>query len=594
MPNDAFTIKAIVSELKSLLIGGKISRITQPVKDDVFLTIYNNKQTLSLLLSASPQQPRVHLSTLNLNAPAQAPQFCMVLRKHLLNAIISDIECLPYERSVIITAENYTELKDKCVKKLCLDISGRQSNLILTDENNIIVSPLKSSTLDSNSDRAFMSGLKYFPLYSENKVFIDSAKLPNILKNFIGGNIPEYLTKVITGLSKVSATHITLSALGLYEKSSGLTDEEILNLEKSLKEFDLKFKNNDYNACIIQNEKLEYKEFLPFPYLPYKQENLKYFNSVNECTDQFFYGKAFKQSLSDKAQSATQILKSARQKVSRRIANISIKLDECVNAEINKKYGELITSNIYRIKMGESNCEVNDFYENNELIKIPLKIELSPSANAQRYFKQYAKLKKAKEISETQLKQSQNELLYLESISEFLKNAETAAEIDEILQEIKSSKYLSNYFEKTSQEDKKIKKSPKFTKNGKQTSKPQKQEKAPLFGTTEIGGFKVYYGKNNTQNDYVTFKLAKPNDIWLHVKGYHGAHVIISTENKEVPLSAIEESAKLACKYSGSSSIGGKTEVEYTRRKYIKKPPASPLGFVIYNEYESIVINYNN
>lgn len=557
MAFDGLVTHSIVEELNSLIINGKINKIYQPTKNEIILDIYNKKKFM-LNICIHSSNCRINLTNHLKENPKQAPNFCMLLRKYLTSSKILDINTYGLDRIVIITLENYNELNDLVHFKLIIELMGKHSNIILVNENNIIIDSLRHIS----SERALRNILPANPY-----VFPDSDKLDllKISKNdFINEinieknnekDLDKIISKLFTGISK---TFIQCSLNKLNIDNNNFDDD---NLEK------LYLYINDIISC----KSLSCDEF--------KNNNKQDFtliigdsnSSINSFIDDFYYNKEIDETFISYRNNVSKLVLSLLSKYNKKLLNIQSKLKECEDMEKYRLYGELITYNLYKINnnINLENIELENYYDNNNLIKIALDKRYSPSFNAKMFFKKYNKLKNTLEIVTKQQEQINKEISYLDSLVFALENSDSIQDIYQIHEEIEEN----------------ILPQSKKSKN-----KNHKDDSMKLYQTT-IDDFTVYIGKNNKQNDYITFKLSEKNDLWFHVQGFHGSHVLLKTNNKQIDINnpIIYKCAKLAVSHSKASNQN-KVAVDYTLIKNIKKPKGSKPGFVIFNNYNTIIV----
>ena len=540
---------------------GKINKIYEPNKNEIILDIYNkNKFFLDICIDFS--NCRINLTKHLKDNPKVAPNFCMVLRKYLLGSRISSIYCHELDRIVIITFENYNELNDLVNYKLIIELMGKHSNVILTNKDDIIIDSLRH-IFSEQSLRMIMPANPYlFP--TSNKQNLQNINLESFINNISSNNckdLTSILTSLFTGISKSFIVY-TLDKLNI--SNDNYAKEDLVDLYNHIQTI----VNPTKNDVLICNE--------------FNFNNKKDFSvdvcstssniSINAFIDNFYYSKENEEIFSNYKNTLLKLILSLLAKYNKKLSVIKEKLKECKNMEQYKLYGELITSNLYKINnsINIDNITLENYYDNNNPITITLDKSISPSYNAKKFFKKYNKLKSTLNIVSNQKLQIQNEINYLESIVYTLENCTTIEEIDDIHQEIET-----NILGKTT------------TFN---TSK--KSNNSSEFVTLNIDGNSIYIGKNNTQNDIITFKMSDKNDIWFHVQGFHGSHVLLKTNGKEItddnPI--ILKCAKLASLHSKANNET-KVAVDYTLIKNIKKPKGSKPGFVIFNNYKTIIVD---
>lgn len=569
MALDAICIKGITSELSDKIINGRIDKIHQPENDEIIIHIRTYDESFKLVVSANSAHPRIHLTQHSKKNPMTAPMFCMLLRKHIGSGKIISVEQIGFERIVKISVESYNELGDLTVKHLIAEIMGRNSNIILVNNDMKIIDSIKRVDFTISSVRQILPGLQY-----EYPPIQDKAPLTDITVNTeFDFSKPLTADKVImntvSGISPLTAREIVYKAFG----ETGIAAQDLnLNKQSALKAKILSFsddiKNNRFKPCIIKaasNEKM--LDFSATDITQYSQmAQVIYTESMNQTLDDFYYLKDLHERMRQKSADLIKLLNTAAERTSKKINILTKTLCDAENKDLYKIKGELITSNLYRINDGDKELEAENYYNNMELIKISLDPSLSPSANAQRYFKKYNKAKTAEKEAAKQLTAAKANLEYIESTLTLAENAENESDLNEIRSELIREGYLKR----------------KNTQKKKQNSAPRH------FISSD--GFDIYVGKNNTQNDYVTTKLANTSDLWFHTKNIHGSHVIIKLGvNKNVTRTAITEAAQLAAYYSKARE-SSQVPVDYTKIKNVKKPNGAKPGMVIYDGYNTIYV----
>lgn len=565
MAFDGIVAKSVVTELNNSIVNGKINKIYEPNKNEIILGIYANGINYALSSIISSNNYRLHLTTNSKQNPASALSFCMLLRKHLIGAKIKSINIEGLERIITLELECYNELNDLICKKLIIELMGKHSNIILTNEKNIIIDSLRHLDISSGSNRDIMPAREY-ALPESNKIDIYTIS-----------NFDEFYsyTQSISSLSLgISDIFTGISKAFILQAISILNIDDIVNknnLEK-IYLYIIKVLNNIpnfNNSCISIDDK-------DFTIIPVKQEsNL----NINFFIDDFYYKKESTQTFIEFRNSILQLTASMLAKISKKLKNINIKLSDCKNMDIYKLYGELITANLYRFKNKDFErndfIELENYYDNNNLIKIPLDTKYSIPVNAKNYFKKYNKLKNTLSIVSKQKIETEQEINYIESIIYELDRAKTVNDINEIYSEISENKLFENlrkYKNKTI--------CSVSTKKYSSTSEPIK---------LEIDGYTVMVGKNNKQNDYLTTKFAKKDDLWFHTKDVHGSHVILCTNHSTPNIDIIIKCAQLAAHYS-KASMSSNVNVDYTLVKNVKKPSGGRPGMVIYTHNETITV----
>ena len=553
MAFDGITLKSVIFELNSCIIGGKVNKIFQPNKNEIIIEIYSNGKNYSLDVCISSNLYRMNLTSHSKPNPYVAPNFCMLLRKHLTGFKIKEIISYDLERIGIIKLEGYNELNDLVEKNLVIELMGKHSNIILANQNMQIIDSIRHLDITSGSSRDIMPGRIYSFPKNEKQSFI-------ILKRF------EEFEKIIK-----NAEHTSIEK-NIYTNFIGISKEFLDNIP-----FEFTFKElpsiYSYIKTLLDNmqntvcKKTEKGYSIIFD----EKDNTI---SINNFLDNFYFEKESSDNFLSYRNNVLKHILTTLNKYKKRLENINLKLKECNNMDTYKLYGELLTSNLYKIKYlpNQDSITLENYYDNLNEITIPLDNTISLSANAKKYFKKYNKLKNTLDIVQKQRKITKLEIDYIESIIYSLEECKTIADIDEIYEEV--CEYLNL--------GKKIKNTVTTSKKKQNfTSKPKK---------FEIDGYEVFVGKSNKQNDYLSLKLANKYDMWFHTKDIHGSHVVLRTNNSTPSMSTIIKCASLAAYYSKAKESSN-VPVDYTLIKNVKKPSGSKPGMVIYTDYETINVN---
>lgn len=573
MPIDGVVVRNIARDLNNVLSNGRIDKVSQPEIDEIILSIRNGGTNYHLLLSSSPIYPRVHLTNLTKRNPINAPMFCMVLRKHLSGGRILKIEQHNLDRIIKIYVECYDELGNLSVKILFSEIMGRRSNIILVSEGSgLIVDSIKHLTADMNSYRQILPGIKYVYPPSRDKLeplVISQNELLENLNNSDGNlNIGKFISTSLDGVSIFASREICRKALLDEGQLIGDLDYTSKNrLIESVFAFIDSVKNCSFKPCIYYDGDNMF-DFYSFKLDYLEHMDVKAFPDISTTIEEFFSNKDRTDRI---RQRSSDILKVINNNLNRCYKKLSIqeeKLNECSKKDTWKLYGDLIMAHLYEISKGQTKAAVTNYFDDNlAQIEIPLDIMLTPSENAQRYYKKYNKDKTAEASVTKQREENLEEIKYLEGQLVNLQNCTEDDEIDEIRAELVSLGYK---------------------KKGKNTASRKKVQSKPLsFISSE--GFEIYVGKNNLQNDYLTLKFASPQDIWMHTKEIPGSHVIIKCGGKEPGQATLDEAANLSAYYSKAKESSN-VPVDYTERKNVKKPSGAKPGMVIYYTNRTIYI----
>lgn len=578
MALDGFSISNIIYELKNTIIGGRVDKIYQPEKDEIVLQIRNKGNAYKLLLTANASSPRLHFSNIQKENPINAPLFCMVLRKHLASGKIVDITQPNFERIVNIQVESINELGDYSIKTLIFEIMGKHSNIILIDDKNTILESIKHISFDKSSIREVLPSKTYVLPPSQDKknpLKTNFDEFLYIIKNSIPTKIQQLIYKSYNGISPILSSEICHNAdIDPSKNIEELSNNQINDLYNSLNNIVMLNTQKQFNPQIIYNENESILDFTVFDFNMFKHLNKKYFSSISELLEFFYKSKDLTYRLNQKSQDLKRLIS---QNIERCVKKKDIQqktLKDIENRDTLKLYGELITSNIYAIKKGMTKVKLNNFYsENFEEIEIRLDPNLTPAENAQKYFKKYNKEKRTFIALQDQIKQNNEELLYLESVLSSVSSCTDEYDIKEIRAELSEQGFLKRQ---------------KNSKNNKQKS----SKRAKPLHYISSDGFHIYVGKNNTQNDELTLRFAKPLDMWFHTKDIAGSHVIVVSEGKEIPNSTLNEAANLAAYYSKATN-SSLVPVDYTPKKFIKKPNGAKPGMVIYETNKTAYITPN-
>lgn len=560
---DGIFLYTTLEELKNTILNSKISKINQPEKDEIIFSLKKDKDSYKLLISASSVYPRIHLTNINKKNPMKPPMFCMVLRKYLSNSKITSIYQLQLDRVVFIDFQGKDELGFEKTYTLIIEIMGRHSNISLVEKNNyIILDSIKHITPEINSIRTLLPGLKFILPPESNKLNPLNYTYENFEKFILENNIKlnnTFISKVFMGVSNQLSKEIINSL------NTELSLENLKNIYKEIELFFNKVNNKDFSFFITLEDN-NLKDFFPINLPSLEEDNKKYFSSPSKTLEYYYSEKDKSDRLNNKSSSLLKLVNNNLERCHKKMELLKGNLEKCKKAYKYRIYGELLTANIYNIKQGDESIDVVNYYsEDSEIINIKLDPTKTPSANIQNYFKRYSKLKKSKEYSLEQIKITEDEILYLNSVLTNIKNTEDYASIEEIKKELMDAHYL------------------KFKKN---VRKKETKSKPMHFISSE--GIHIYVGKNNIENDYLTLKFADKRDLWFHTKDIPGSHVILKTLG-DFTEKTLNEAANLAAYYSKGRD-SSKVPVDYTEVKNVHKPNGAKPGMVIYEKNKTIFI----
>ncbi len=570
MAFDGITISCLITELTEALLGGRIYKIAQPEADELLLTIKNNGTQYRLVLSASASLPLVYLTEQNKPSPLTAPNFCMLLRKHLQNGRIVSISQPGLERIIHFEIEHLDELGDVCKKTLVIELMGKHSNIIFMNENHIILDSIKHISGFVSSIREVLPGRTYFIPETQNKhnlLSTEPTQIEQILKN-----VPQPIYKAIylsfTGISPIMAQELCHRAdIDGDIPTAGLNDEQFRQLTKQILALVNSMQGAMFTPVIVYRDN-EPKEFGVFPYTIFPSADQKKERSISTLLQNYYAEKNIVTRIRQKSVDLRKIVQTA---LERNIKKYDLQIQQIKDTEKKdtyRIYGELITTYGYSVPDGANSFEALNYYTD-EMITIPLDTTISVMDNAKKYFDKYAKLKRTLEALNSLTAEVKSEILYLESIATALDLALKEEDLAEIKAELVQSGYIKQHG--TNQKKAKI------------TSKP--------YHYVSSDGYDIYVGKNNLQNEYLTFQIATGNDWWFHAKGVPGSHVLVRTNGEtDMPDTTFEEAGRLAAHYSKLRGQD-KVEIDYIQKKHIKKPAGAKPGFVVYYTNYSLVID---
>lgn len=568
MAFDGLTIANMVHELNTLLIEGRINKIAQPESDELLLTIKTPTGQKRLCISASASLPLIYLTDNNKPSPMTAPGFCMLLRKHIGSGRITKISQPSLERIIIFEIEHLDELGDICTKKLIVEIMGKHSNIIFVNEKDMIIDSIKHVSSQMSSVREVLPGRTYFipdTMEKHNPLTASFTDFSTAL-NRKSGSLAKAVYTSFTGISPVVADEICDRAgMRVDALIQELTADKIADLYH---QFHLYFEavvNAAFVPSIYYNGK-EPKDFCALPLTHFSSYERKTFSTMSEVLETYYASKNSLTRIRQKSTDLRRVVQTSLERNRKKYDLQSKQLNDTLDRDKYKVYGELIHTYGYNLANGAKTLEALNYYTN-EMVTIPLDTTKTPGENAARYFDKYNKQKRTFEVLTALIEETKDDIIYLDSISTALDIASNEEDLTQIKEELMEAGYIRRRFTK-----KKIK----------ITSKP--------FHYVSSDGYHIYVGKNNLQNDELTFHLATGNDWWFHAKGVPGSHVIVKSNNEELPDCTYEEAGRLAAYYS-KSRTNEKVEIDYIQKKHVKKPSGGKPGFVVYYTNFSFVMS---
>lgn len=558
MSMDGLSLYSAMNELNKRLAGGKIDKIQQTDKEELLLMVRSLGQTYRLLINASAADNRVQLTELKKQAPSEAPMFCMLLRKRIAGGKIVRFEQERLDRVLKISIETYNDLGDLSVFALYCELMGKHSNIILVNEKGVIVDAIKHVGLGMSSVRFVMPGLEYSapPAQDKQDPSVAAAADFSAALSMAGMSIAKALSNAFFGLSPAVAAQLVARYTDKTECTQ-LSEAEREELAERLAAFYADMAHGKEKASAVLNALGETEAVYPFAI---SGGGIKLYDSIGEALDSLYINSDRREWAKRHGASARKVLQNNIERCEKKLALYADALNSEEQMEKCRLYGELLTANLHSLKSGTDTAAVDNYYADPvEHIAIPLDRQLTPGENAQRYYKKYQKLKAARDIAIVQREQTLSELNYLEGQLDNLTKCTAENELSELIEELKEQGYI------------------KRDKGGRKKMKLAASKPMHFVSST---GADIYVGKNNRQNDELTLRFASPNDIWMHTKNIPGSHVIVKGASEQ-DTATMTEAALLAAYYSrarGSENVA----VDYTPRKYVKKPAGAKPGMVIY------------
>lgn len=565
MAFDGLTLKAIACELKSL-IGYKIDKVFEPTKNDIVLGLYGEKSKYALSICIDSKFYRINLTTHPKPNPTTSLNFSMLLRKYIIGYKIKDVVTFGLERLLMLELEPFDPY-DNSIKYLIIELMGKHSNIILTDENKVIIDSIRHTNTSNNSYRNIFPREQYI-LPKSDKLEIESIKNFNeyykiIQKDLEITTVEKAIANNFTG---ISVNHIKYFMQVLNITSTSKSDiEKLYNHIKSILA--------EADNCNLSFEQIDEKDYG----LAILEDTSTPF-ACNFFIDDFYYKNETNSDFISYRNNVLKLILNVLKKYNKRLLNINDKLSDCDNMDTYRLYGELLTANLYKFNNEHLNSVELLNYNTGENINIQLDKKFTVNENTKRYYKKYNKLKNALEIVQKQKAETEQELDYLETIVYELENATTIEEVHTIYEEISENVIFKNNTKTAKKQQKK---------------KNNKRKNNTVFSplSFEIDGYTVLVGRNNKENDWLTTKYASPTDLWFHTKDIHGSHVVLKTEgNKSIEETVLYECAKLAAQHSKGKNSSN-VPVDYTQVKFVKKPNGAKPGMVIYTHNKTLYVN---
>lgn len=571
MALDGGYLRHICNEINENALNCRVEKVYQPNKDEIILGLRGLNGASKLLLSARANSPRINFTKYAPENPKVPPMLCMLFRKRLCGAKLINARQEAMERIIFLDFDATNELADHVNLTLAVEIMGKYSNVIFIDENGDIIDALKRVDISMSSQRLVLPGLKYSMPPAQDKMDILEASAEDVLARIenitVDTKLSKALLNTIQGVSPVICREIEyLTGRGNDITTDSLTNEYKKRLLFFLNRMITQLKEHSGTPCMaVVNGKP-----MDFAFMDITQYGeaavIKRSESFSSLLDDFFNERDTAERMKVKSQDLHRLLANTTERLSRKINSQSAELAQCTDREPLRIIGDLLQANLYRIEKGANSVTVENYYDNNSPITIPLNPALTATQNSQKYYKNYRKAKTAEQVLKVQIEKAKEELEYIDTVIEALNRATTEGELAEIRAELTEQGYV---------------KAPR--------GKQKKAASLPPLKFTSSTGFTILVGRNNKQNDKLTLKTASKNDIWLHTKDIHGTHTIILTEGKEVDSTTLQEAAQLAA-YHSKARNSAQVPVDYTLVKNVSKPSGAKPGMVIYVKNKTLYV----
>lgn len=569
MSFDAIVTRALTDEFNNNYIGARVDKIYQTEKDEIMINMRSKDGSFKVLVSASSNNPRFYVSKITKENPSEAPLFSMILRKNLSGSKLVKVEQFGFDRAAQFVFSGYNEFHEEALYYLVVEIMGKYSNIVLCNENHKVIDAIKRVSTVMSSKREIEPGLIYErpPVFDRvSPISVVEENLKNMMTNNADLELRDFLMRSFLGLSTEIANKILFDAAIDDKNLLKNLDENDANkfISSFIKTFEeVKEKNYSFNIYKLSERKSAYNAINLNQYASLEKEN---FSSISELLDKYYYEKDQKDRIAQRSQNMRHTISANLKRAKNKLQKQKEEMLESANRETYKVYADLISSNIHKISKGLKEIKLENFYDNMNEISVPLDQKLSAVQNAQKYYKRYQKMKQREIVLEKQIENTEDEINYLELVTDSIDRTDDVKNLDEIYFELIKNNYIKK--------DKKIKNKPK---------------KIAIHSVDYDDTSKVYYGKNNLQNEYITFKVADKNDVWMHVKGFPGSHVVIKSggyPSDELLVFA----AKIAAKNSKAKD-SNKVDVDFTTRKNVKKHPSGKTGLVNYVNFKTITVD---
>lgn len=568
MPLDGFTLRLLINEL-SAVVGSRVEKIHQPARDSLVFHIRSREGAGKLLISASANCPRLHLTAYAPENPAVPPMLCMLLRKHLTGAVITAIRQQGLDRTVFIDFSATNEIGDRVSLTLCVEIMAKHSNIVLIDSQSNIIDAVKRVDFTQSTVRQILPSVKYELPPAQNKMNLldeGAKKVADAICAVKGMRLSSAILSTVEGVSPLIAREIAYTVAQEDYAPDELNDAEKTRLEKKLCEIQTMLEGNGAVPTVLKKDTSVYYDFSFTDITQYGDiVTRKAAESFSKMLDEFYYEKDRFERTRQRSSSLMKLLSNISARLARKLAAQQAELKECANKDTLRIYAELILANQYSLQKGALFYDLENFYDECKPVRIPCDPALSPSANAQKYFKEYRKAKTAESMLGDLINKSEQDLQYIETVIDAVNRADGFSELAQIRDELYTCGFL------------------KRAKN----DKTKKLQSLPPLEYISDDGYRILVGRNNIQNDKLTFKTARKDDSWFHVQKAPGSHVVVLGEGEIIPETTVRQAAVLAAYHSSARESSG-VPVDYTEVRELKKPVGANPGKVIYHTYNTM------
>ncbi len=574
MALDGVFVRFLSDELKNSLCGSRVSQIHQPNKDELVIALRTFEGSRKLLISTRANSPRVNFTQSAPENPLTPPMLCMLLRKKLCGSKISDVRQPSLERIIFIDFDAVNELGDNVKYTLVCEIMGRYSNVIFIDGEQTIIEALKRVDIGMTTQRIVLPGIKYTLPPSQNKLSLLDNTKEEIVAGIVSSNekLGKAILNTVLGISPIISREIEYRITNGSEICANMLNSQYKNrlnyyIEKLMN--DVRSLNGSPFCIYDENNKPKDMSFMPIDQYG-SFYSVKKADSFSDMLDSFYFERDKIERMKAKSQQILKLITTASERIVRKINSQKIELKQCGDREYLRICGDLIQANLYKLEKGMPYADLENYYDNQKIIRVKLDVSKTPSQNAQKYYKEYRKAKTAEKILTEQIEIAQKELEYLDNVFDELSRAESERELAEIRAELVSTGYMK----------------------ANKTSKSKEPKPLPPI-EFEVDGFKILVGRNNRQNDELTLKKASKNDIWFHVKDIPGSHTILVTDGRNPSSEVIIKTASIAAYYSKARE-GSQVPVDYTLVRNVSKPQGSRPGSVIFVKNKTVYVNPND